>query len=655
MPSTPPLLAPSPTPDSSKEKPITSQSTSEADKRIACRDIAAAAVIPPARVPLPRKPPKATNALKPLGGGAPPLPRLSAPPSSDNSSIMATVDSPSLIAKGPKISMTSKEWVIPPRPKPGRKPATDTPPTRRKAQNRAAQRAFRERRAARVGELEQQLDEIKDDYHKEERELKDKIHSLELDLQSSRSRCLLLENMLDRERQDRIRAETEAENLKRRHSEGLYRSHGMNGPGHAYSQNPSSTHHHTSRLGSSDGPDPQYIQDRSFSISEIISPPLNLDISSSTPDADAALTCGNCSPNGRCACAEEALASASAGCGKCSFGSPCECLDQVLGEGRVPGQAQAQEQGQGQELKRPASPSATWSGGKRQHRASAAAIPPITETDFTTIFSRQKKPAPSTIVPETSYEPSSLQCQAPSGEAMSFREKCGFCEDGTYCVCAEDAAGMATPAMTPAETSHPSSHQAQTPPPSEPDILPLPTVVEMTADGAVKLPRRGVRKKPTRAAPSSTGGGSSSSSGCGTNGPGTCAQCQADPKSGLFCRLMNAKYSREQGSSSSGGCCGGKGAGGGCCKSNLPPEKMTLPSLPTLGLSCAEAYQTLSSHRNFSKAADDISSWLPKLKTTAAGPVGRGGAVSGRQAVEVEAASIMSVLKEFDIRFGREA
>lgn len=115
---------------------------------------------------------------------------------------------------------------------------------------------------------------------------------------------------------------------------------------------------------------------------------------------------------------------------------------------------------------------------------------------------------------------------------------------------------------------------------------------------------------------------------------------------------MNAKYSREQGASA--GCCGGKGEGGGCCKSKTFPEAITLPSLPSLGLSCAEAYQTLSSHKNFSKAADDISSWLPKLKTTMPGHLGRG-SVPGRQAVEVEAASIMSVLKEFDVRFGRDA
>src|SRR5271155_3992153 len=60
-------------------------------------------------------------------------------------------------------SLTTKEWVIPPRPKPGRKPATDIPPTKRKAQNRAAQRAFRERRAARVGELEEQMKQMEEE------------------------------------------------------------------------------------------------------------------------------------------------------------------------------------------------------------------------------------------------------------------------------------------------------------------------------------------------------------------------------------------------------------------------------------------------------------------------------------------------------------
>ena len=227
---------------------------------------------------------------------------------------------------------------------------------------------------------------------------------------------------------------------------------------------------------------------------------------------------------------------------------------------------------------------------------------------------------------------------------MGFKDSCGFCKDGTYCVCADDATRPVMSTGMSMETVPHASHQTQTPPPSEPDVVPSPLAMEMTADGAVKLPRRTQNKTFAKS--------SSSKGNCGANGPGTCAQCQADPKSGLFCRLMNAKFSREQGS----GCCGGKGATGGCCKSKVSgpgPEKITLPSLPSLGLSCAEAYQTLSSHRNFSKAADDISSWLPKLKTTANAPVR--GLTPGRQAIEVEAASIMSVLKEFDVRFGRDA
>src|SRR6516165_7118255 len=93
-----------------------------------------------------------------------------------------TVDTPPNLP-----SLTSKEWVIPPRPKPGRKPATDTPPTKRKAQNRAAQRAFRERRAARVGELEEQLKQIEDENEREQEVLRTTIDKLEKEVEQYRA------------------------------------------------------------------------------------------------------------------------------------------------------------------------------------------------------------------------------------------------------------------------------------------------------------------------------------------------------------------------------------------------------------------------------------------------------------------------------------
>ncbi|KAJ3458062.1 hypothetical protein MRS44_012171 [Fusarium solani] len=460
-----------------------------------------------------------------------------------NKMAMSSVISPNPAPpEPPKMSMTSKEWVIPPRPKPGRKPATDTPPTKRKAQNRAAQRAFRERRAARVGELEEQLDQQREAQEKQETELKDKIHELELDVQSFRSRCMLLENMLDRERQDRIRVETEAETLKRRLDEGVFNS--------GYQSRSMSTSHPFDGLQSPTGqpqrhslPDgrPDRQSGHSFSISQIISPPETLDINASNDDT--AITCGNCSPNGPCACAEEVMKTAANGCSKCGLTSSCQCLGEV-----------ADALNRSQDLKRPASPSGDISGEKR-HRSSHDEA----ETDFTAMYSRK-----ATNVTQDTYTAPS---QVPSLDTMPFRDGCGFCKDGTYCVCADTS--LATPAMTPNDTLPPISQQVQTPPPSETDVVPPTLAMEMTADGAVKLPRR-----------TQTQNQSSERRGCGPNGPGTCAQCQADPKSGLFCRLMAANFNRKDGSSS-GGCCGGKGAGGGCCKSQQPkPEKISL-SQPT--------------------------------------------------------------------------
>lgn len=571
----------------------------------------------------PGAPLRAPLSIKPSGQPPPPVQpqqqRTALP--SINKMAMSSVISPNPTPpEAPKVSMTSKEWVIPPRPKPGRKPATDTPPTKRKAQNRAAQRAFRERRAARVGELEEQLDQQREVHDKQEMDLKEKIHELELDVQSFRSRCMLLENMLDRERQDRIRVETEAETLKRRLDEGGFHSgyqsrnmsssHPFDGLQSPTSQGP--------RHSLADGrPAERQSSHTTFSISQIISPP---DMNSSNDAAEADLTCGNCSPNGRCACAEEVMATAANGCSKCGLTSSCRCLDDVT-----------EVLSHSHDLKRPASPSANNSTEKR-HRPSP--VHDEAETDFTAMFSRKET---TTAPPESHYSTPSSMAQAPTLDNMAFKDGCGFCKDGTYCVCADTS--LATPAMTPNDTLPPISHQVSTPPPSETDVVSPTLAMEMTADGAVKLPRR-------------TQNQSSQSRGCGPNGPGTCTQCQSDPKSGLFCRLMAANLDRKGGPS--GGCCGGKGADGGCCKTRAAPkkEKISLPSLPSLGLSCAEAYQTLSSHRNFSKAADDIGSWLPKLKATPKAGA-RPQPPGAMMPIEVEAASIMSVLKDFDVRFGR--
>ncbi|OLN89010.1 AP-1-like transcription factor 3 [Colletotrichum chlorophyti] len=532
------------------------------------------------------------------------------PPQVLNKMSMASVISPSPVVEAPKMSMTTKEWVIPPRPKPGRKPATDTPPTKRKAQNRAAQRAFRERRAARVGELEEQLDEQRELHEKTEKDLKDRVHGLEMELQSFKSRCLVLENLLDRERKDRVKAETELEGQRRRWSE------------QAPAQRPSPTRR-DSHMTHNDPPTPSIgHSNQPFSISQIVSP----QDSTHMDDSPAPFGCGSCGPDG-CACANDILSETVTGCGKCSLGGRCECLEETFRSAII------------SDLKRAASPSAVTSTEKR-HRAEPTPPEEETEIDFTAMFSK-KAPV------QQQQSNFSLMQPQPQLPPVPLKDSCGFCKDGTYCLCAETSMSLGAPATFPyGPPPAYSQQQIQTPPPSENDAVPPPMPIEVDADGAVKLRPRTQTTQP--AAPAS--------SGCGPKGPGSCAQCLADPKSGLFCRALSANFERNGGSTGAagggGGCCGGGGPGGGCCKSESPaPPRLPVKGKLGLSLSCAEAYQTLASHRNFEKAADDIGSWLPKLR--AAPKPGQTLPSPSRLPIEVEAASIMSVLKDFDIRFGR--
>ncbi|TDZ35651.1 bZIP transcription factor hapX [Colletotrichum spinosum] len=531
---------------------------------------------------------------------APPPPTISArPPLPINKMSMASVISPPPIEAQPKMSMTTKEWVIPPRPKPGRKPATDTPPTKRKAQNRAAQRAFRERRAARVGELEEQLDEQRETYEKTEKELKDKVHGLEMELQAFKSRCVVLENLLDRERKDRVKAETDLEGQKRRWNEQTIAQRRLPSPvrrGSSISHQESPT----PPVGHSNQP---------FSISQIVSP------EDSTHDSPAPFGCGSCDPSGSCVCADNVLTDTVTGCGGCELGGRCECLEETIKSAIM------------SDLKRAPSPSAITSSEKRL-RTEPTHIEEETEIDFTAMFS--KKP------PVQQHPTISIEQPQPLS-SLGPRDSCGFCKDGTYCICADTSMSLGPPATTPYGPP-PAYSQQTTPPPSEHDAVPPP--MEIDSDGAVKLRPRPQITQPTAPV----------SSGCGAKGPGTCSQCLSDPKSGLFCRALSANFER-QGGDSGGGCCGGGGPGGGCCKSDSAPTKLPTKGKLGLSLSCAQAYQTLASHRNFEKAADDIGSWLPKLR--AAPRPGQTLPSPSRLPIEVEAASIMSVLKDFDIRFGR--
>ena len=436
--------------------------------------------------------------------------------------------SPTASSPGTGSSLLSKEWVVPPRPRPGRKPATDTPPTKRKAQNRAAQRAFRERRAARVGELEEQMKQMEEEDEAEQNKLRADIDRLEKeveqyhdDLTRCIERCRGLENELVLLRKGQ--SSTDAVPLPR--------------------------------------------------------------ITTSRHDAAAA---------------PQVDAANAVGCGNCSAETNCQCLDEAFNIINAAGGSLSHE-------KRPHSPADAT--GKKRTKTELESQ----EIDFTAVFASR----PTNQDLNTTTEVLSTH--------SNEQDPCGFCSDGTPCVCAQMAAEAghqhqhATSSNTTASLPHQISQQGFTPPPSEGDISTLTS-----------------QQQPTVAKPCASG-------------PGTCAQCQSDPNSTFFCKSLAASRSQSQ----SNECCGNPTSSSSTCcrttrssRTNAQPQPQSQPAGITL--TCADAYTTLSRHPGYSRAQGEMAGWMSKLLPV---PVPNVQVKEGKTAMEIDAANVMTVLKEFDRRF----
>lgn len=410
--------------------------------------------------------------------------------------------------QAPAISI-NKTWILPPKPKPGRKPAVDTPPTKRKAQNREAQRAFRERRAAKVGELEEEMKKLEEEDTREQAALRERISQLEYNLEECssvvdtwRERFNEMQLAYVRERQSREQAETELENLRKV----------MRGGTDAVA------------LPSRQANKKEYSSEESNGVAHG---------NSNIVTEEVPMTCGKCSDDTRCQCIEEAF----------EMGN--------LGDDTA-----------AMVFKRPHSPQMS-TDNKRLRQDDDDQ-----EIDFTT-----RRPSTLTTSASTS---SSVAAVAPP-------DPCGFCQDGSPCICAELSRNP----------------QQQ---------LSLPSFSRQ-----------------------STTNGSTASDPC-ANGPGTCAQCRSNPTSTLFCTSVAANRSSTT-------------------KSNFQPNEAEPAAPQSTGptLSCADAFTTLSRHPGFSAATNELNSWVPKLT-----PISRASSVPERTAFDIEAASVMSVLKLFDRRFGSQ-
>lgn len=296
------------------------------------------------------------------------------------------------------------------------------------------------------------------------------------------------------------------------------------------------------------------------------------------------------------------------GCGNCSTDTSCQCLDEAFNI------MNAADGGMSHE-KRPHS-SSNAIGTKRIKTEPSEEQ----EIDFTAMFS--SRPAPQLHRdPTDAAEVVSVH----SGE----QDPCGFCSDGTPCICAQMAAEAgnhpslqhATSSNTTSSIPHQLFQQGFTPPPSEGDVstsVPLkPAAVATTANPCA-------------------------------SGPGTCAQCRADPNSTLFCKSLAASRSQSATIAADTGCCGGADpTSASCCRSTRSTRSKAQAVAPTssITLSCADAYTTLSRHPGYEKAQGEMAGWMGKLLPV---PVA---AKEGKTAMEIDAANVMTVLKEFDRRF----
>lgn len=269
-------------------------------------------------------------------------------------------------------------------------------------------------------------------------------------------------------------------------------------------------------------------------------------------------------------------------CGNCD-GDYCKCVDDAL-----KASAYSAEDATAATFKRPHSPPSSTDNKRSRH---ASDLDNNTEIDFTYQFATPPRPTLSTSASTVSIP------------AVAPPDPCGFCDDGTACLCAEMAKDKAF------------SDDLKLPPPSLPPPI----------------------QKPTNNAPTTN------PNPC-INGPGTCKQCLSSPLSTLFCKSVAATRPSFPPAPTN--------PNESASPNTSSPQTVETTNFSSIEptLTCADAFTTLSRHPAFDRAiSSDLGTWVPQL---AAGR--KPARNSDRTAYEIEAASVMSVLKFFDRRFGRD-
>ena len=265
------------------------------------------------------------------------------------------------------------------------------------------------------------------------------------------------------------------------------------------------------------------------------------------------------------------------GCGKCRLDTRCECVESAL---ELMGADD--DEPTATPLKRPHTPTPV--PEENQSRQGFNKVSPDDhgmEIDFTTQPAAQRSLDTTTSISSTS-----------TTATAALVDPCGFCQDGTACICAE----LAT------------------------DERKGNGIMEPLSGLLISKNTLGNQQNPC------------------INGPGTCAQCRSDAKSTLFCKSLAATRSERRAKTNS------STANENDNQAAFAEGSSNIAAMTGVSLSCADTYTTLSRHPAYERASEDLGSWMSNLATVPTN--------TSMTAFEIEAASILQTLRVFDKRFG---
>ncbi|KAK6201380.1 uncharacterized protein RJT21DRAFT_120435 [Scheffersomyces amazonensis] len=315
-------------------------------------------------------------------------------------------------------------------------------------------------------------------------------------------------------------------------------------------------------------------------------------------------------------------------------------------------------------------PMAAVSLSSKKKRPVSAMNDNVKEIDFTQKF--KSKPMP---------DLKKLKKSASVSNGFEFNENspvenCGFCSDDTPCVCREAAkeaalinenlnrqasvttnSEMGTKSLPPIQVDLNNGFRKSSLPVMHPGpSVEISNIANLTPGAVPNVVTPTTRRsdsvssmiKNSSTTDLSEEKSSNSDGGC-TGNPGTCRQCQMDPMSTLFCTTVASKNQAPTSATVAGGILSRSGS-----KTNLPSftslnagtnssttsSMNSRPSTPGpnssnsgIFIPCADAYKTLSRHKNFNSA--DFGTLVGKLTT---------------RGMQVEVQSVANVLRELDRR-----